>query len=429
MKSRGRIIHPLLGPFTIVDKLGEGAFARIYLAVHDEYSTPVCLKIYKEGEDIDQNMITTMATAEYEMATSVTHPLVAEAYDVWEYKGRKILMMEYVEGQCLLNYANNCGPLQEGELRTLFAEMLLAVESIHHQKVIHRDLKCENILIDPYGNIRIIDFGFARALGSSHSMARTVCGSPAYVAPEVIMAKPYDYKADIWSLGVILYAISVGSLPFDDSNISRQITRIMKQDPVFPPEMSDSLKDLLQGMLRKDPETRLSMSEIKRHPWMTTDCVGRQFYLSNQNLVICERKFFADLNLGILALMKFAGNSTALADQVRTCERTRDSLLYRIIRKRAVIDELTHLRQNIFQSVPTLRMKPSSTFLHKSRDTLPLLPGLEGATDKQNVRILNLGHDSPAVLLPMRRRSTVVTSIRNQPLFRSSPIDRHLRKC
>ena len=420
MKPKQRkIIHPLLGPFTVVDKLGEGAFARILLAMHDDLSFPVCFKIFKAVVDGEAGSVDEMAKAEFDVSKSICHPLIMETYDIWDSKGRKVMLLEYVEGQSLLHYANNFGPLQEFELRSLFGQMVLAVESLHQQKVIHRDLKCENIIVDPYGNIRIIDFGFARTLANVGSMARTLCGSPAYLAPEIIMSRPYDYKVDIWSLGVILYAISVGKLPFDDDNIGRQIAKITKEDPTYPPEIAEPLKDLLRGMLRKDPAARFTLNDIKAHPWMTRDAMGRQFRLSNKYLTSFERKLYGSVNIDILAMMRFTGDAAALADNLNSGTRTRDALTYRIMRKRTISDEMSRLRQNLFRNVASTPRLAFPSFLAKSHEKLPVIP--EVAKDqppgREPVRVLNLGHDTPAVLLPMRRRSTLVAAVKNTQML------------
>lgn len=136
------------------------------------------------------------------------------------------------------------------------------------QNIAHRDLKLENILFDRLRNIRIIDFGLSYLFDPKSEMMKSNCGTVSYQAPELIMGTYYTTKVDIWALGVILATLTSGFLPFEDQNYRRLAQKILYNEPKFLTNISPSLKDLLKKLLTKDPETRISLSEIKMHPWI-----------------------------------------------------------------------------------------------------------------------------------------------------------------
>eukprot|EP01089_Gocevia_fonbrunei_P000284 TRINITY_DN10298_c0_g1_i1.p1 TRINITY_DN10298_c0_g1~~TRINITY_DN10298_c0_g1_i1.p1 ORF type:complete len:305 (+),score=37.45 TRINITY_DN10298_c0_g1_i1:176-1090(+) len=178
------------------------------------------------------------------------------------------LILEYVEGGELFEYLVKKGNLEPREALHFFEEILQGLEYCHAHLICHRDLKPENLLLDSNNNIKIADFGMA-SLMEDGSLLETSCGSPHYASPEVIMGKKYDGKqADVWSLGVILYALLTGSLPFDDDNIRQLLSKVKSGIFSMPQYLPHSLKDLLWKMLTVEPEKRITIAEIKRHPWL-----------------------------------------------------------------------------------------------------------------------------------------------------------------
>jgi serine/threonine protein kinase len=137
------------------------------------------------------------------------------------------------------------------------------------QKVAHRDLKCENVLLDRYNNIRVIDFGLSNQFTDIHPRLSTACGSPAYASPEMVRGNTYTQVADIWSAGILLYGIVAGFLPFDDDDLQILLQKIVYTETHFPAFMTPQLIDLLQKMLCKDPERRITLAMIKCHPWFS----------------------------------------------------------------------------------------------------------------------------------------------------------------
>jgi serine/threonine protein kinase len=198
------------------------------------------------------------------------HPFVTELFQALDDNTNHYLVMEFVEHGNMLDYVNLNGRASEEHARRYFTQLIWVLEYLHFdRKVAHRDLKCENILLDRYDNIRVIDFGLSTAFSDLNPQLATACGSPAYAAPEMIKGNQYTKSADIWSLGIFLYAICAGYLPFDDENIQRLLHKIVYSEPVYPVFMSPALVDLLTKMICKEPEQRINIEMIKNHPWFS----------------------------------------------------------------------------------------------------------------------------------------------------------------
>ena len=175
-------------------------------------------------------------------------------------------MLEYVEGGELFDYVSNHGPLPEEEAVRLFRQIIAGLGFCHRFNICHRDLKPENILLDAWHNVKLADFGMAALQPAGHWL-NTSCGSPHYAAPEIIYGRRYrGDRADIWSCGIILYALLTGYLPFDGGDLPNTLRLVKKGEYFIPPELSDESADLIQRILQKRPEDRISMQNIFMHP-------------------------------------------------------------------------------------------------------------------------------------------------------------------
>ncbi|KAJ5076815.1 serine/threonine-protein kinase gin4-related [Anaeramoeba ignava] len=174
------------------------------------------------------------------------------------------------EGE-LFDYLVNKGRITHEEALCLFQQIIYGLEYCHNHLICHRDLKPENLLVDKKQNIKIADFGMARLINAG-SLASTSCGSPHYASPEVVRGIPYDGMAsDVWSCGVILYALLIGRLPFDDNNLTKVLQKVEQGVYTIPNTLSQNKVDLIQRMLTVDPKQRITISEIKKHPWFRSN--------------------------------------------------------------------------------------------------------------------------------------------------------------
>lgn len=247
--------------FNNLEQIGSGSFSDIFTAIHVKTNCKVALKITMKGGDDDY------LKKEINIFKSLNHPFICKYFTDIETEHLKIVAMELVDGPNALDYVNKYSGLPMQEAQSFFAQLVIAIEYLHSQKVSHRDLKLENIMLDKYGHIRLIDFGFS----SLNTIMTTCCGSIPYTAPEVLMGENYTNAADIWSLGIILYAFIQGGLPFYHSNIYTLAMIICQCDVEFTSSFDKESKDLITKMLEKDPEKRISLDDIKNHPYVSSD--------------------------------------------------------------------------------------------------------------------------------------------------------------
>ena len=201
----------------------------------------------------------------------IDHPNIMRLYDVWETSTSLYLILEYVQGGELFDYLCAKGRRPTSEVLGYFQQIICAVDYCHRFNIAHRDLKLENILIDQDANIKVADFGMATWQDNSRGkLLRTSCGSPHYAAPEIISGKPYNgASADIWSCGVILYALLTAKLPFDDDDCPTLLQKISVGRFIMPPDIDPQAQDLIWRMLTTDVRQRITMPEIMQHPFFT----------------------------------------------------------------------------------------------------------------------------------------------------------------
>ena len=271
-----------VGPWHLGKTLGKGATGRVRLARHAVTQQMVAIKIVskKSAAMVQSASMTRMDNdsslgrrtmpfgieREVVIMKLIEHPNVINLYDIWENRGELYLVLEYVEGGELFDYVSSNGALPEEEAVRLFRQIIAGLSYCHRFNICHRDLKPENILLDNRRNIKLADFGMA-ALQPKDKWLNTSCGSPHYAAPEIIMGHKYrGDKADIWSVGIILFAMLNGFLPFDGGDLTATLRLVKKGDYYLPPNLSVEASDLIQRVLQKRPEKRICMDDIWDHP-------------------------------------------------------------------------------------------------------------------------------------------------------------------
>ncbi|KAJ8657249.1 hypothetical protein O0I10_007065 [Lichtheimia ornata] len=258
-----------IGEYYIGKILGKGASGRVKLGIHRYTGEHVAIKIISKAFLAANPTIEKAVRREIAIMKLIRHPNVVGLLDVIddEASPNLYIILEYVEGGELFEYLVSKGRLTENEARRHFQHMILGLDYCHHHLICHRDLKPENLLLDSSNNIKIADFGMA-SLQPAESMLQTSCGSPHYASPEIVTGMPYNGAAsDIWSCGVILYALLAGHLPFDDDNIRSLLNKVKAGKYAMPNHISRSAQDLLRRILVVDPNKRINMKQIMAHPW------------------------------------------------------------------------------------------------------------------------------------------------------------------
>jgi hypothetical protein len=212
--------------------------------------------------------------------------------------------MVYYAGDELYNYILNNGPLPVDKVRRIFAQLVGAVAYVHSKSCVHRDLKLENILLDKHGNVKLCDFGFTREYEGKASYLQTFCGTICYSAPEMLKGEKYaGEKVDVWSLGIILYALLAGELPYDEDDDQETKAKILKEDPVFNDKFPDDSQALIKILLSKRPLLRPTLADILTHPFLAEHGVEQQVILQTQR----TSPFTTALEKTTLLRMKSAG--------------------------------------------------------------------------------------------------------------------------
>ncbi|KAH0886778.1 LOW QUALITY PROTEIN: hypothetical protein HID58_062874 [Brassica napus] len=258
----------LMDKYEIGKLLGQGSFAKVYLARNINTGENVAIKVI-DKEKIVKSGMAGHIKREISILRRVRHPYTVHLLEVMATKTKIYIVMEYVRGGELFDKVAR-GRLREGTARRYFQQLISSVAFCHSRGVYHRDLKLENLLLDDEGNVKVSDFGLSVVSEQlrQEKICQTFCGTPAYLAPEVLTRKGYDAaKADVWSCGVILFVLMAGYLPFDDKNVLVMYKKIYKGLFRCPKWFSPELRGLMNRILDTNPDTRITIPEIMEHRW------------------------------------------------------------------------------------------------------------------------------------------------------------------
>ncbi|EHH51831.1 Serine/threonine-protein kinase SIK1, partial [Macaca fascicularis] len=258
-----------VGFYDIERTLGKGNFAVVKLARHRVTKTQVAIKIIDKTRLDSSNL--EKIYREVQLMKLLNHPHIIKLYQVMETKDMLYIVTEFAKNGEMFDYLTSNGHLSENEARKKFWQILSAVEYCHDHHIVHRDLKTENLLLDGNMDIKLADFGFGNFYKSGEPLS-TWCGSPPYAAPEVFEGKEYEGpQLDIWSLGVVLYVLVCGSLPFDGPNLPTLRQRVLEGRFRIPFFMSQDWESLIRRMLVVDPARRITIAQIRQHRWMRAE--------------------------------------------------------------------------------------------------------------------------------------------------------------
>ncbi|KAI0842749.1 kinase-like protein [Hypoxylon sp. FL0890] len=262
-----------VGNYTLGKLIGKGSFGKVYLATHK--LTNGSKVVLKSANKDDSNL-----AREIHHHRQFVHPHIARLYEIIVTETLVWLVLEYCPGDELYNYLLKNGPLPAEKVQKIFTQLVGAVSYVHQQSCVHRDLKLENILLDKHENVKLVDFGFTREYEGKSNYLQTFCGTICYSAPEMLKGEKYaGEKIDVWSLGVILYALLCGELPFDDDDDNVTRTKILTEEPKYPAHLSPDATALIKALLSKRPLLRPTLPEILSHAFLAEHAPQQQAIL------------------------------------------------------------------------------------------------------------------------------------------------------
>lgn len=255
-----------IGQYILGKTLGEGTFGKVRVATHILTGEKVAVKILEKDRVTDVADVERVAR-EIHILKIVRHPNLIQLYEIVETTKQLYLVTEYVTGGELYEYIVANNRLKEPEACRVFQQIVAGVEYIHKLHIVHRDLKPENLMLDSCKNVKLGDFGLSNTYKEDERL-KTACGSPCYAAPEMIAGKKYNgLQVDIWSAGVVLFALLCGHLPFEDPNTGNLYKKILNGDYTLPGFLSIEAKQMVRGILNTDPQKRFTIEDIRGHAW------------------------------------------------------------------------------------------------------------------------------------------------------------------
>ncbi|XP_054965068.1 serine/threonine-protein kinase 36 isoform X4 [Pan paniscus] len=251
--------------YHVLEMIGEGSFGRVYKGRRKYSAQVVALKFIPKLGRSEKELRNLQR--EIEIMRGLRHPNIVHMLDSFETDKEVVVVTDYAEGE-LFQILEDDGKLPEDQVQAIAAQLVSALYYLHSHRILHRDMKPQNILLAKGGGIKLCDFGFARAMSTNTMVLTSIKGTPLYMSPELVEERPYDHTADLWSVGCILYELAVGTPPFYATSIFQLVSLILKDPVRWPSTISPCFKNFLQGLLTKDPRQRLSWPDLLYHPFI-----------------------------------------------------------------------------------------------------------------------------------------------------------------
>ncbi|XP_051949936.1 serine/threonine-protein kinase 36 isoform X2 [Xyrauchen texanus] len=251
--------------YHILEVIGEGSFGRVYKGRRKFSGQVVALKFIPKVGRSEKDLRS--LKREIDIMRGLKHPNIVLLLDSFETEKEVVVVTEYAEGE-LFQILEDDGNLPESQVREIACQLVSALYYLHSHRILHRDMKPQNILLGKGGVVKLCDFGFARAMSVSTLVLTSIKGTPLYMSPELVEEKPYDHSADLWSLGCILYELHTGAPPFYTNSIFHLVQLIVRDPVKWPENMGQDCTSFLKGLLMKDPKKRLSWPDLLHHPFV-----------------------------------------------------------------------------------------------------------------------------------------------------------------
>ncbi|KAH3951897.1 non-specific serine/threonine protein kinase [Parastagonospora nodorum] len=272
-----------LGMFDIGKPLGKGKFGRVYLAKEKSSGFVCALKVLHKSE-LQQGKVEKQVRREIEIQSHLAHPNILRLFGHFHDAKRVFLILEFAGQGELYKHLRKEQRFPEWKAAQYIAQMAAALKYLHKKHVMHRDIKPENILVGVHGEIKISDFGWS--VHAPNNRRNTMCGTLDYLPPEMLRGGGkdnfYSEKVDLWSLGVLTYEFLVGEAPFEDTQVMTQ-RKIARGEYTVPSFISSEAKDLIKRLLVLDPEKRIALEEVERHPWIVKHCKGSRVQVGSRS--------------------------------------------------------------------------------------------------------------------------------------------------
>jgi len=265
--------------YDVGTELGRGSFSIVHSAERRSDKKKVAVKIVEKSQISDRSL--SSLQKEVEIMKTLKHQNIVELVEVWDFNSQFFIVLELMLGGELYDHIVGRGAYSEKDATIVLEQLCKAIEFMASHNICHRDLKPQNLLCDPTGlQIKVADFGLSRIFTSDEKL-RTKCGTPDYIAPEIILGEPYTSKVDMWSAGVVTYELLCGSPPFDGANIQQLFSAIAYTEVDFPnaewETISPEAKGFIRKLLAKNAAERMSASEALLHPWLSGNASEKKF--------------------------------------------------------------------------------------------------------------------------------------------------------